>query len=74
MAPRRKAQTKRRIESYDHRDKERAQLPAGGARHAVNLQRRGQEQLCQRPVDRPTVHLDGQGGTHLFEGIRRFVA
>ena len=30
MAPRRKAQTKRRIESYDHRDKERLNNPPVG--------------------------------------------
>ncbi len=34
MAPRRKAQTKRRIESYDHRDKERLNNPPVGL---VNL-------------------------------------
>ena len=30
MVPRRKAQTKRRIESYDHRDKERLNNPPVG--------------------------------------------
>ena len=30
MAPRRKAQTKRRIESYDHRDKERLSYRLAG--------------------------------------------
>ena len=61
-------QSKRPIESYDHRDKDRLNNPAVGLVTPETDRDAGTEDLLLRPPSGPAAPVGGQGGAHLLRG------